>query len=89
MSVRAMSKLAGTSRNEDRCGVMLTTLLGQPVCTKIGRARVGPDDGSVQLRYMAVSGRQCEVVRGGALCKSEQCRSLPVRGATRTDVASC
>ena len=68
---------------------MLTTLVAQPIYTKIGRVRVGPGGGSGLLQYVGVLGRLYEVVWEDDVCLSEQCRSFQIVGATRTEVASC
>ena len=62
MYIRNTYKLADSWRNEHGSGVRLTTLLAQPVYTKIGRTRAGPADGLRLLQRVGVLGRQCEVV---------------------------
>ena len=68
---------------------MLTTLVAQPIYTKIGRVRVGPGGGSGLLQWVGVLGRQCEAVWEDDVCLSERCRSFQIVGATRAEVASC
>ena len=68
---------------------MLTTLVAQPIYTKIGRVRYGPVSGSWLLQYVGVLGRQCEAVWEDDVCLSEKRRSFQIVAATRTDVASC
>ena len=50
MSIEDMYKLAESWRNQDRSGVMLTTLAAQPIYTKIGRVKVGSGGGSGLLQ---------------------------------------
>ena len=88
MSIEAMQKLPDSWRNQDRSGVMVMTLAAEPIYTKIGRVRAGPGGGIGLLQYVGVLGRQCEVVWGGDVCLSKQCRSFQIAGATRTEVAS-
>ena len=56
-----MQTLPDSWRNKYISGVMLTTLVAQPIYTKIGRVKVGPGDGSGRLQHVGVLGRQCEV----------------------------
>ena len=67
---------------------MLTTLVAQPICAKIGRTSAGSGGGSGLLQHVDVLGRQREVVWDDDVCLSEQCRSLQIVGATSTEVAS-
>ena len=86
MSIGAMQKLPDSWRNQDISGVMLTTLVAQPIYTNIGRLKVG--HGSVLIQYAGVLGQQGEVAWEEDVCLSERCRSFQKVGANRTDVAS-
>ena len=68
---------------------MLTTLVAQPIYTKIGLVKVGSGGGSGLLQYVGMLRRQSAVVWKDDACPSERYSSLQVVGATSTQVASC
>ena len=84
VSIRAMWKRSVSWRNQDISGVMLTTLVAQPIYTNIGRVRAGPGSGSGLSQWVGVSERQCEVAWEDHVCLSERCSSFQTVGATRT-----